>query len=180
MTTAVRDEAAKLHQACREIGFFTVKDFGASPAEIAAIFHLAHGFSALPTDEKMKIRTHTDYGCLTLLAQDAVGGLEVKPKGKDWTTVSYELDTFIVNIGDLMQQWSNNVFQSTPHRVVPPLGKHRYAIPFFLEPNSKTRIECFPSCVTPEHPCQYRPIFSDNWITSKFNQTYAYRAGKVV
>jgi len=118
---------------------------------------------------------HTDYGCLTLLAQDAVGGLEVKPKGQDWIRVPYEPDTLVVNIGDLMQRWSNNVFQSTPHRVIPPLGVDRYSTPFFLEPNTKTQVACFPSCITPETPCQYEPIFSDDWITSRFNQTYAYR-----
>ncbi|ACX95701.1 2OG-Fe(II) oxygenase [Halothiobacillus neapolitanus c2] len=118
---------------------------------------------------------HTDYGCLTLLAQDAVGGLEVKPRGQDWIRVPYEPDMLVVNIGDLMQRWSNDVFQSTPHRVVPPLGVDRYSIPFFLEPNTKTRVACFDSCVTPKTPCRYEPIFSDDWITSRFNQTYAYR-----
>ncbi len=118
---------------------------------------------------------HTDYGCLTLLAQDDSGGLQVKPRGQDWIAIPYVADTLVVNIGDLMQRWTNDVYQSTPHRVIPPLGKDRYSIPFFLEPNTKTLVECIPSCLAQDKPCHYPPIFSDEWISSKFNATYAYR-----
>jgi len=63
---------------------------------------------------------HTDYGSLTLLMTDGEAGLQVKPRGLDWVDVPHVPGAFIVNIGDCLMRWSNNLYVSTPHRVLSP------------------------------------------------------------
>lgn len=93
---------------------------------------------------------HTDFGCLTILAQDEVGGLQVKsPKG-DWLDVPYRDGTFIVNVGDMLHRMSNGRLRSTPHRVINRSGFERYSIPFFYDPNVSTVIQPLPGTGTPK------------------------------
>lgn len=83
---------------------------------------------------------HKDFGCLTLLAQDDVGGLQVQtPKG-DWVDVPPRDDAFIVNVGDMLHRMSNGKLLSTPHRVINTTGRKRYSVPFFFDPNVSTDI----------------------------------------
>ena len=107
---------------------------------------------------------HTDYGCLTiLLTEPDKGGLEVMTKSGSWEPVPHVPDSFVVNIGDLMAQWSNDRYISTMHRVVnPPRAGNtgRLSIAFFHQPNHDALIECIPGCATAEHPPRYAPITS--------------------
>ncbi len=83
---------------------------------------------------------HTDFGCLTLLAQDDVGGLQVKtPKG-DWVDVPRIPNSFVVNVGDMLHRLSNGRLLSTPHRVINTSGRERYSCPFFYDPNVSATI----------------------------------------
>ena len=67
---------------------------------------------------------HTDYGLITLLATDGVAGLEVRPRGGDWTMVDAPARSLIVNLGDMLARWTNDRYVSTPHRVsAPPLER---------------------------------------------------------
>jgi isopenicillin N synthase-like dioxygenase len=76
---------------------------------------------------------HTDYGSLTLLLTDGEPGLEVRPRGGDWTPVPHVPGAFVVNIGDCLMRWTNDIYVSTPHRVRPPAtGAGRW-------PSSSTR-----------------------------------------
>ncbi|PWA58898.1 2-oxoglutarate (2OG) and Fe(II)-dependent oxygenase superfamily protein [Artemisia annua] len=81
---------------------------------------------------------HSDYGMITLLATDGVPGLQVcREKLKHprtWENVNHVKGAFIVNLGDLMERWTNCLFRSTLHRVM-PTGKERYSMAFFLDPN---------------------------------------------
>ncbi|MEZ1842546.1 2OG-Fe(II) oxygenase family protein, partial [Pseudomonas putida] len=67
---------------------------------------------------------HTDYGCVTLLYQDAAGGLQVQNRQGEWIDAPPLDGTFVVNIGDMMARWSNDRYRSTPHRVNSPRGVH--------------------------------------------------------
>lgn len=78
---------------------------------------------------------HSDSGAFTILWQDDSGGLEIQNKTGDWVGAPPIDDTFIVNIGNIMQMWSNGRFSSTPHRVINRSGADRYSIPFFVNPN---------------------------------------------
>ena len=73
--------------------------------------------SRISSDDQFGVAPHTDYGCLTLLYQDPIGGLQVQGRNGEWVVAHPIEGTLVVNIGDLMARWTNNQFRSTPHRV---------------------------------------------------------------
>jgi isopenicillin N synthase-like dioxygenase len=83
---------------------------------------------------------HTDFGALTLLAQDEIGGLQVQRPSGDWIDAPKIDGTFIVNVGDMLNRFSNGFLKSTPHRVINRSGRERYSIPFFFDPHVNTTI----------------------------------------
>ncbi|PNX96936.1 flavonol synthase/flavanone 3-hydroxylase [Trifolium pratense] len=98
---------------------------------------------------------HSDYGMITLLMTNGVPGLQIcKEKLKQpqvWEDVSHVEGAIIVNIGDMMERWTNCVYQSTLHRVM-PTGKERYSVAFFMDPPSDCVVECFESCCSESSP----------------------------
>jgi isopenicillin N synthase-like dioxygenase len=101
---------------------------------------------------------HTDWGAITVLAQDDCGGLEVQTAGGDWVRANPIEGTFVVNIGDLLAHWTNDLYRSTPHRVLNNLsGRDRYSAAFFYDPDYHARIECLPGCHTESNPPRYAP-----------------------
>jgi isopenicillin N synthase-like dioxygenase len=132
-----------------------------------------------PTQQQPKLGqiragAHTDYGSITLLFQDAVGGLEIQTTSGDWIAAPPIPNTVIVNLGDLMQRWTNDVFCSTRHRVGLPTrsGRSRYSIAFFCHPNDDSDITCLPSCQSPEQPPRYPPISARDYLLSRLQATY--------
>jgi isopenicillin N synthase-like dioxygenase len=122
---------------------------------------------------------HTDYGCVTLLLQDQIGGLQVKHRNGEWIDATPMSGALVVNIGDLMQRWTNDEYVSTAHRVTaPPAGVHRYSIPFFVEPDYETQVSCVPTCQSQDKPARYKNVQAGDWIQSRFNATYQYREDK--
>lgn len=101
---------------------------------------------------------HKDEVAFTILAQDAVGGLQVRVRENDWVDAAPIPGTFVINIGDTMARWSNDRFASTWHRVVNRSGVERYSIPFFFRPHHETLIECLPTCQSPANPPKYQPV----------------------
>jgi len=89
---------------------------------------------------------HSDYGCCAVLAQDDAGGLQLLNSSQQWIDIPCIPNTLVVNIGDMMQRWTNNTFKSTVHRVLNPSGKHRFSLPFFFEPNFDAVVECIETC----------------------------------
>lgn len=118
---------------------------------------------------------HTDYGVLTLLAQDDVGGLQIQNRAGKWIDAPSIKGSFVVNIGDMMACWTNDRFTSTPHRVLNTTRRHRFSIPVFYSPHFDTVAECLPSCQSPENPPKYAPITWGAYLNSRFNERYAYR-----
>lgn len=98
------------------------------------------------------IAPHTDANFMTFLPQSDVPGLQVRTPGGDWLDVPVIPGSLAVNSGDMMKRWTNGRFLSTPHRALPPVGQHRYAIPFFLGPRLDAVIECLPTCTGPGKP----------------------------
>ena len=116
---------------------------------------------------------HTDYGNLTLLATDAAGGLEVRTRGGEWVAAPSIEGAFVCNIGDCLMRWTNDVYVSTPHRVVSPPGRERYSIAFFLDPNPDTVVAVLPSCRGPGGSERYAPIVAAEYLRSRLDPTYA-------
>jgi isopenicillin N synthase-like dioxygenase len=129
--------------------------------------------SAVPlSDGQLGAGVHTDYGNVTLLATDAVGGLMVQDRSGRWLDAPVIPDTFVCNIGDCLMRWSNDVYVSTPHKVVNP-GKDRYSVAFFLDPNPDAVVACLPTCVSADRPAKYAPITGAEFLRSRLEPTYA-------
>jgi isopenicillin N synthase-like dioxygenase len=118
------------------------------------------------------IAPHTDSNFMTFLAQTDVPGLEVRSPSGEWRQVPYLPGSFAVNSGDMMVRWTNGRFKSTPHRAVPPVGRDRYAIPFFLGPRFDQMIECLPSCISPGNPPRWEPIRYADWQAYWYDANY--------
>lgn len=114
---------------------------------------------------------HTDYGSLTLLVTDDAGGLEVRRRDGTWVSAPPIAGAFVCNIGDCLMRWSNDIYLSTPHRVVNPPGRDRYSIAFFLDPNPDAVIACLPGCDTRE-PARYPPILAADYLRQRLDATY--------
>jgi isopenicillin N synthase-like dioxygenase len=121
------------------------------------------------SDPKIGAGEHTDYGNLTLLATDDVGGLEVRTRAGQWIEAPVVPDAFIVNIGDCLMRWTNDVYVSTPHRVVNRSAKERYSIAFFYDPNPEAVVETIPSCVREGQFTRYAPILAADYLKMRLD-----------
>jgi len=91
---------------------------------------------------------HTDYGLLTMLRQDDVGGLEIKT-ASGWVAAPPVAGSFVCNIGDMLERMTGGLYKSTPHRVaLNTSGRDRISLPFFFDPNFAARIESVPRLAT--------------------------------
>lgn len=118
---------------------------------------------------------HTDYGNVTLLMTDGTPGLEVRRRDGTWMAAPHVPGAFLCNIGDCLMRWSNDVYVSTPHRVVNQGAGERFSIAFFLDPNPDAQVACLPSCVGPDRPARYPPTDGATYLTERLNATYAFR-----
>ena len=130
------------------------------------------------TEARLGAGAHTDFGCLTILAQDPVGGLQVRNVAGSWIDAPYIEDSFVVNIGDMMERWSNGVFSSTHHRVINASGKDRYSLPFFYDPCFDADLTCLATCQGPDRPAKYPPTTGGQHLLDMINATFDYHRDK--
>ncbi|EFJ38637.1 hypothetical protein SELMODRAFT_402706 [Selaginella moellendorffii] len=142
-----------------------------------ALLRLLHYPAGVTNPEKGEFGAgaHSDYGMLTLLATDSVPGLQIckekDAKKQVWEDVQPIKGAFIVNLGDMLERWTNNLYRSTLHRVLNH-GEERYSIPFFMEPNFDCIVECLPTCCSPSNPPKYPPIKSGDHLTYRYQITH--------
>lgn len=127
-------------------------------------------------DEKqIGIGAHSDYECFTILAQGGdVEALQVLNASGEWISAPPIPGAFVVNIGDQMARWSNDLFKSTLHRVINRSGRERYSIPFFYGCDYATILTPLPNCVDEEHPAKYEPVTAYEYVSGRFAETYGY------
>ena len=147
--------------------------FDAAFAESQFSFRLSHYPPVDAEPNQFGIAPHTDANFLTFLAQTEVPGLQLRLPSGAWVDVPYVPDSFAVNAGDMMYRWTNGRFKSTPHRALPPVGRDRYAIPFFLGPHIDTVIECLPTCQAPADPPRFPPITYEDYLRWWYDANYS-------
>ncbi|KAM1030830.1 hypothetical protein TB2_034131 [Malus domestica] len=111
---------------------------------------------------------HKDGGALTVLAQDDVGGLEVRRKTDGaWIRVKPTPNAYIINVGDSIQVWTNEKYQSVEHRVVVNSVKERFSIPYFLNPSHYTLIKPLEELTNEQNPAKYKPYSWGKFMTNR-------------
>jgi isopenicillin N synthase-like dioxygenase len=115
---------------------------------------------------------HTDWGALTLLAQDDAGGLQVQSKGGAWIDVPPVPDALVVNIGDMMQRWTNDRWPSTLHRVINQRSGHdRWSIAYFFDLDADAVVKPLASCVSATNPARYAALTAGEHLAQMYQRT---------
>jgi isopenicillin N synthase-like dioxygenase len=116
---------------------------------------------------------HTDFGGLTLLRQDNIGGLQVWDQACDgWIHADPVPGTYVVNLGDMIARWTNGHYRSTVHRVVNASGRERYSVPFFYTGNYAHKVACIPTCLAPGETPKYPPVTVEEHMREMYRRTY--------
>jgi len=130
-----------------------------------------------PLPGQLRAGAHSDYGSLTLLfQQEALSGLEILNRQKEWVPVTPCKPDIIVNLGDLMERWTNGRWLSTLHRVNIPESKiaqnqARMSLAFFQQPDWDASIECLPTCLDPDGTAKYPLLTSGKHLMERFHST---------
>ena len=120
------------------------------------------------------VSAYTDFGMLTVLCQDSVGGLELQGLDGEWVAVPPVEGTFVVNVGDLLERWSNQRFRSTPHRVINSSARERLSLVLAYDPNFETIIGPRAFCRDEETPAS-EPTTCGEYLLWRFEKAFAYR-----
>ncbi len=147
--------------------------FGRHTSALRALNYPALDRPAAPG--QVRAGAHSDYGSLTiLLPGPGRGGLEVQDRAGTWVPAPLVDGGFVVNIGDLMERWTNDRWVSTVHRVVnPPVEvagtERRQSIAFFQNPDADAVIAPLPTCVPSGERPRYQPVVFGEWLHGKFS-----------
>jgi isopenicillin N synthase-like dioxygenase len=117
------------------------------------------------------IATHTDYGCLTLLATDGSPGLEVRKRGGGWTPLSAPPGDFIINFGEMLEFWTGGRVKATPHRVVGGSAE-RISVPLFFNPSYDTNV------APPSAQAGGPVVLAGDHLSARFRETYLHLRDK--
>ncbi|KAJ3545006.1 hypothetical protein NM208_g507 [Fusarium decemcellulare] len=165
---------------CRtlEVGDGWVPEFVETPIAVLRLLH----YPPQPPDAselERGIGAHTDFGAITILLQDMVGGLQVWDRAESqWIDVQPTKGALIVNLGNLMMRWTNDRYISNLHRVINKSGKQRFSVPFFFSGNPDFLVECFSNCHEGEP--KYEPVTVGEWISGRYADTYGTSEEKAV
>jgi isopenicillin N synthase-like dioxygenase len=116
---------------------------------------------------------HTDWGAITILLQDDVGGLQVHDGGDNWIDAPPIPGSFIINLGDLVPRWTNGLYRSTMHRVINKSGRERYSMAFFFDGRGDYVSECIPTCLAPGEVPKFEPLSVNEHLAEMFRRTKA-------
>ncbi|KAF7309246.1 Fe2OG dioxygenase domain-containing protein [Mycena indigotica] len=121
------------------------------------------------------IGAHTDWECFTILYQQpGIQALQVLNSRKQWIDAPPIEGTLVINLGDELARWTNDVFTSTVHRAINRSGVERFSIPLFFGTDYDVRLEPIPSCVSPDRPAKYETITAGEYIQGRLKATYGH------
>lgn len=118
-----------------------------------------------PVSDEFGLAPHTDTSFLTLLAPNDVPGLSIRTQSGNWIQAPAIPDAYVVNGGQMLQRWTNDLFLATPHRAINQSGGERYAIPFFCDSNIDWPIAAVPTTVGPDRPPKYPTTYYTDYMT---------------
>ena len=127
----------------------------------------------VPEEGQLRTGMHTDFGSLTLLLRtETAGGLQVQGDDGNWHDVPDIPGTLVVNIGDMMARWTNDMWRSTLHRVANPPTidgtlPTRQSMGYFLHPNYDSIVHALPGCVSANRPARYPPLMAGEHMREK-------------
>ncbi|KAK0222154.1 hypothetical protein IW262DRAFT_960185 [Armillaria fumosa] len=129
-----------------------------------------------PVDGRvLGIGAHTDWECFTILWQEpGIQALQVLNSNKEWIDAPPIPGTMVINLGDQLARWTNDVFKSTVHRAINRSGVRRYSIPLFFGTDYGVKLEPIPSCVSTERPMKYEVITAGEYVKAKLKATYGH------
>lgn len=180
-----RQQVTEYHDAMQLLGnrliYLAAISLGSDPTELLSSFRtpttwlrLLHYPPTTPQDgdDLFGSAPHTDFGALTILAQDHIGGLQVQTPSGHWIDAPRIPGTFVVNVGDMLHRWSNGILKSTPHRVINHSGRTRYSCPFFFDPHVSAKITPLQACITQKRPAQFEPIIFGEFLRAELEAGY--------
>ena len=126
-------------------------------------------------EEQFGAAPHSDYGFLTVLTQDALGGLDVRTKDGRWVPAEPRDDMFVLNVGDMLERWTDGRWPSAAHRVKNRAARSRFSIPYFYDPHLSTVIGRLPSLAS---RTTRKPIVYRDYLLDRLNRNYQYRHGE--
>ena len=118
------------------------------------------------------VHHHTDAGALTVLLQDDVGGLQVYRDGY-WHDIPPVPGAFVINTGDMMQVWSNDIYKAAIHRGLAMESRNRYSIPFFYNPSATAKVSPLSTVISEERPKRYNTITWSEFRGKRTDGDYA-------
>ncbi|KAJ7046426.1 hypothetical protein C8F04DRAFT_1064213 [Mycena alexandri] len=126
-------------------------------------------------DRVIGIGAHTDWECFTILwQQPGIQALQVLNSSKEWIDAPATEGTLVINLGDELARWTNDVFTSTVHRAINRSGVRRYSIPLFFGTDYDVRLEPITSCVSADRPAKYEVITAGEYIKGRLQATYGH------
>jgi len=128
-----------------------------------------------PTALELGAAAHTDYGMLTILAQDPIGGLELRTRSGEWVGAPHIEDTLVINLGDMVKVWTNDSYVSNPHRVANRTGRERFSIPTFFNLDYATPVACLPQFQSADNPSRHAPVKSGDYLVKRFSEVQKYK-----
>lgn len=121
---------------------------------------------------------HLDFGCVTILAQDELGGLEVRSPQGTWLDAAPMPEAFVVNVGSMLHRWSNGRLLATAHRVVNRSGRERYSVPFFFDPSVDTVVAPLDSCIDADRGPLFSPVHFGEFLRHELESSYRHHHGE--
>ena len=133
-------------------------------------------YPPITSEPKSAIRAeqHEDINLITLLVGASADGLQILTKQNEWVGVTSLPEQIVVNVGDMLQRFTNNKLRSTTHRVVNPARElwhtSRFSIPFFLHPKSSMSLQCLSSCIDAEHVKAYPDATAGEYLDERLSE----------